>query len=112
MADNNLLTYNEFKTVIADIQNAYNYSIMWNDFMHDNIQGRPNIFQPDCVETAIDLLEKIFYDSSHLITFFFSGDDSCQRPKTVSDLYDMLMENIARLSVGAEPISIDTGGGA
>ena len=116
MEDKNLLTYREFKDVMAEIQGAYEYSIKWNDFMHDNIAGNPNIFQPDCTEISIMLLEKMFKDSVHLITIFVKdlqfGMYNHPKLRTVSDLYDLLLENIARSTVGAEPITLESGGDA
>ena len=117
MSDSNLLTYKEFNDVMSDIERTYEYSCNWNEFMYSNITGSPNIFQPDCTEISIFLLERMFSDDCHLITYFckglrfgkLSGND--ERLHTTSDLYDLLMENIARKFVGSIQINPDNLGG-
>lgn len=117
MENSNLLSYDEFDNTMADIKRAYEYAEKWNNFMYNNISGHPNIFQPDCVNTSIILLERMFCDDNHLITYFCIGTlfgKYCKnRVHTVSELYDLLMENIARRSVGSPQITPeDLGGGA
>ena len=106
-----ILSKNEFVKIMTAIQRVMNYSNELND-VFDKYDCSV-LFQPDCIDQTIDLLEFIFHDEktnwiSNWIFELDFGKDYTNSDiegengeivvlNTVDDLYDFLVRNMEEL---------------
>lgn len=66
---NDKMTLQDFERYMKDIKRSYEYSEKLNDFLRENADDG-YVFQPDCIDTAVNLLSFIFGDEAGWIEYF------------------------------------------
>lgn len=99
---------NEFEKYMNSIKRVYDYENKLNDFLKQNVEDG-YLYQPNCIETAIDLLSLHFGDTDDWIGYYVfdldfgkSYEPGWVRSKvgediplfTVEDLYNLLVNNM------------------
>lgn len=101
------MTLNEFQGFMNEIKKVYDYENKLNDFLKENVEDG-YIYQPTCIDTAINLLSFIFKDTTDWIGYYVFELDFGKEYKsgyimvkgedvplaTVEDLYEFLVNNM------------------
>ena len=106
---NNILSKDEFITVIQNWKDVTDYQDKLNNLFRENCEGW--LFQPDCSVGLLHTLEVMFRDQSHWIDYFvhelefgkkyvdgsvLEMDDSPIPLGTIEELYDLLIKEMNR----------------
>lgn len=104
-----MISEKKFCRIMSKIRNSWEYQDKLNDFFRNNdVDGY--LFQPDCIDQAIELLEYIFHDDKNKwISYFIfelefgkkykhgmiiGADGTDIELSSPSQLYDFLINNM------------------